>query len=70
MLVSRKSDISGKVHVMHIPQLNREKLDAYLRGEFRGKLIQNIFPELNADQREFILTGITPKEWSELFAEH
>jgi hypothetical protein len=31
-----------------------------------GELIQNAFPMLNADQREFIMTGITPKEWDSM----
>lgn len=28
-----------------------------------GELIQNAFPMLDADEREFIMTGITPEEW-------
>ena len=34
-----------------------------------GKLIQEAFPELNVDQREFLLTGATPEEWEEIFGE-
>ena len=34
-----------------------------------GALIQNAFPELSADAREFIKTGISPEEWDTLFAE-
>ena len=30
--------------------------------------IQDIFPSLDADTREFIQTGITPSEWAEIFA--
>lgn len=30
-------------------------------------LIQDAFPELNEDEREFMLTGITPDEWNVLF---
>jgi hypothetical protein len=33
----------------------------------RKDLIQNIFPELDADQREFLLSGICPKCWEEKF---
>ena len=29
--------------------------------------IQDIFPTLDADTREFIQTGITPSEWAEIF---
>jgi len=27
-------------------------------------LIQNVFPTLNADEREFLLTGVTKEEWN------
>ena len=30
-------------------------------------LIHVAFPHLTSDEREFILTGITPQEWDELF---
>ena len=32
-----------------------------------GELVQNVFPHLNADEREFLMTGITPEEWSTAF---
>lgn len=32
-----------------------------------GALIQNAFPFLNADELEFILTGLTPTEWEAMF---
>ena len=32
-----------------------------------GELIQVAMPRLNADEREFIMTGITPSEWKEIF---
>lgn len=31
--------------------------------------IQHVLPHLSADEREFILTGITGEEWDELFKE-
>tara|TARA_B100000745_G_scaffold288529_1_gene226025 strand:+ start:758 stop:961 length:204 start_codon:yes stop_codon:yes gene_type:complete len=33
-----------------------------------GELIQNAMPRLNADEREFIMTGITAEEWEEMFS--
>lgn len=33
----------------------------------KGKLIQNAFDFLSDDEREFLLTGLTCKEWDELF---
>jgi len=29
-----------------------------------GELIQNAMPNLSADEREFLMTGITPEEWA------
>ena len=36
---------------------------------FNGQMIQEAFPTLTADEREFILTGITGDEWDEAFIE-
>ena len=34
-----------------------------------GELVQNVFPHLNPDEREFLMTGITPEEWATTFGE-
>ena len=34
-----------------------------------GAFIQDAFPMLNQDQREFIKTGLTPEDWLMLFAD-
>jgi hypothetical protein len=34
-----------------------------------GALIQRAFPFLNADQREFLMTGTYPEEWDAMWAE-
>ncbi len=31
--------------------------------------IQDVFPHLTADEREFLMTGITAKEWKDAFGE-
>lgn len=62
MLITRISPFSHKKHTIDIP-VTHEQL-AEWEG---GKLIQNAMPNLNVDQREFILTGITPEEWEEVF---
>lgn len=47
--------------------------EVLLRGkhayEVEGKHIQDAFPFLTDNEREFILTGITAEEWDELFGE-
>ena len=66
MLVTRKSMVSDKFHTFDLP-VTQEQLDEYFNGDIRGRLIQDIFPDLDPDQREFILTGITPEEWDQTF---
>ena len=64
--VTRKSAITRKINTMELP-ITQEHLDMY---ETVGDiLIQDAFPNLNAEQREFILSGITPQEWNDTFGE-
>jgi hypothetical protein len=35
--------------------------------QYEKMLIQDAFPFLSNDEREFIMTGITPDEWNEMF---
>ena len=37
----------------------------YVMWKENKKLIQNVFPELSADEREFLVSGWTPAEWEE-----
>ncbi len=65
MIVTRTSMISGTTNSMELP-VTQEQLDAYQYGDI---LLQNAFPDLDYRQREFIKTGITPKEWDRIFGE-
>ena len=62
MLIRRISGFTGKTHTMDIP-VTVDQLKAWEDGE----LIQNIMPNLTPDQREFIMTGVTPEEWENVF---
>lgn len=64
MIVSRVSPFSGETNTMDLP-ITVEQYERWLDGEF----VQDVFPHLNADEREFILTGITAQEWDNLFQE-
>lgn len=44
-----------------------EQLDRVNNRYESKELIQNIVPNLSKEEREFLITGITPKEWNELF---
>ena len=60
MLVTRTSMLSGITRTMDLP-VTQEQLDEV--KDPNGRLIQQIFPNLTSDQREFILTGISSDEW-------
>ncbi len=62
MQITRQSPFSGKLNTREIPVTN-EQLIAWKSGT----LIQDAMPNLSADDREFILSGITPEEWEETF---
>ena len=58
MLIERKSILSGNVNAMDI-DVTPAQIDAWEQG----MLVQSAMPDLSADEREFIMTGITPNEW-------
>ena len=67
-VLARTSPFSRTVNTMEIPLTEAQFNAAYTAWQ-SGTLIQNAFPTLNADQREFIKTGITPEEWNRMFGE-
>ena len=69
--VCRTSPFSGKQNCF-VFEMTAEQREQYLMNEAREpgcKLIQEIFPELTADEREFLKTGLAPGEWEQLFPE-
>lgn len=65
MIVSRISTLTGKTQEMDL-DITLNQLQRFVDGK---EYIQDIFPNLTASEREFILTGITPEEWDECFKE-
>jgi hypothetical protein len=64
MQITRTSIFSGNTNTMEL-NVTQEQLTAWESGVN----IQVAMPQLNADEREFIKTGVTPTEWNELFGE-
>jgi len=62
VLIKRTSPFSGETNTREIP-VTQEQLDNWKNGT----LIQVAMPDINADDREFLMTGITPKEWDDTF---
>jgi|TARA_B110001454_G_C12484548_1_gene335802 hypothetical protein len=61
--VKKVSMLTRKVNTM-VLDTTQEKLDLYF-GTKNRPLIQDLFPELSTDEREFLQTGATPEEWAE-----
>jgi len=66
MKVTRQSPFSGKLNTRDIP-CTEEQLNTYLDGNWP---IQRVLGFLSAEDREFIMTGITPEEWAEAFPDN
>lgn len=64
MQITRTSPFTGKLHIREI-----DVTEAQLEAWQGGQLIQEAMPHLSVDDREFLMTGITPEEWSEAFDE-
>jgi hypothetical protein len=62
MLVSRVSSLTGKTSEREI-----DVTEAQLNHWKSGVLIQHAMPNLSTDDREFLISGITPEEWNSHF---
>jgi len=62
MQIIRTSPFSGKTNVKEI-DVTQEQIALWENGT----LIQDAMPNLSADEREFIKTGITREEWDNAF---
>ena len=68
MEIIRQSQLSGAIHVMDI-DISEELLARVENRRANQELIQNIVPHLPKDEREFLITGITPEECELAFAD-
>ena len=58
MLIAKTSSLTSRTHEMEI-----DVSDKQIALWMEGALIQDVMPSLSADEREFLMTGITPDEW-------
>ena len=63
IILEKKSPKTGKMNSM-ILNTDKKSLDEYYAGSDR--LVQIIFPKLNVDEREFIMTGYTAEDWENI----
>jgi len=66
--VIRKSPLTGNVNKMYL-DISQEQIAEWNAPAEERRLIQDIFPNLNDDEREFIMTGYTPADWRNLHGE-
>lgn len=66
MQITKTSDFTGKVNTQELP-ITQAEYDAWRNAgnDDSKRFVQNAFPQLSADEREFLLTGITAAEWDE-----
>jgi len=64
MKITRTSMFSGIERTLDLPIT-----EAQIADWQAGGLIQNVMPELSADEREFVMTGVTAQEWSTEFGD-
>ncbi len=64
MKITKKSAFTGKTHTLDL-NITPQQLERWNVGG----LVQDVFPHLSADEREFLMTGITAEEWKAAFPE-
>lgn len=65
MLVTKTSKLTGIEHTRDLP-VTEQMLRAWMGGRL---LIQDAMPELCPEDREFLISGVTPEEWDAVFGE-
>ena len=60
--------LKGEVRTRSLP-ITVPALTSGLFSYQQGKLIQNAFPDLSVSEREFLMTGMSDQEWTDLWGE-
>ncbi len=67
MADKNKTDVTtqGKTLTLDM-QIDRVTM-CWFNWQMKRYLIQDAFPDLPLEQREFLISGVTPEEWNTLF---
>lgn len=68
-VVTRTSRLTGQESTMRLPVSPRRIFDWYDTPLPERPYVQDAFPDLDAGQREFLVTGITPDEWERVIGD-
>ena len=63
MLITQNSKLTGKLNTMEL-DITYNKYTKYKLGK---ENVQDVFPNLNTEEREFLISGITSQEWDSFF---
>ena len=63
--ITKASLLSGKQNQMVLP-VRQGQIEHWIDT---CMLVQDAFPQLDDDQREFLISGITPEEWDATFGD-
>jgi len=61
MRITKRCELTGETNTLDI-NVTEEQINNWMQGE----LIQNAMPQLSADDREFLMTGMMPDDWDKL----
>lgn len=70
MKITAVCQFNGRVYTMDFPNMTETQFRISKKMWDEGALIQEAFPYLNADQREFLMTGTPPELWTAMFSDH
>lgn len=65
MLITKTSMLTGNLTTREV-NIHPKEYEVYMEGNL---LIQDLFKHLSADDREFLISGITPEEWEARFGD-
>ena len=65
MLISMRNPFSKEVNTLDI-NITKEQYNRFIEGK---ENIQTIMPKISADEREFLITGMLPGEFDQLFSD-
>lgn len=60
--ITKTSALTGVEHTRKY-QMTDEQYAEYMLPQKQRRPLQLVFPELTKDDREFLISGITPEEW-------
>lgn len=64
--LTKISVLTGKENEMFLP-ITQDEYNKAEQARKGGMYIQDAYPNLTADEREFLISGTTPEEWDRLF---